>query len=84
LIKKKKESPAGRGARQISEHFQHFSLSRPPRILLGLGRGRALKTNNSKNLALEDVAIAKFLTENATHSSNVEGSEVSGLQSKTY
>ena len=59
----------------IFGHFHYFSLSRPPHILPGLYRGRALKTNNSKNLTLEDVAIAKFLMENATHSSVVEGSE---------
>ena len=87
LIKKRKffsKAPQGMANWQIFDHFRHFSLSRPPRILLGLGRGRALKTNNSKKLTLEVVAIAKFLTENATHSSVVEVSGVSGLQCKTY
>jgi len=81
LIKKRKlfsKAPQGMANWPIFGHFHYFSLSRPPRILPGLYRGRALKTNNSKNLTLEDVATAKFLTENATHSSVVKGSEVSG------
>lgn len=79
FIYKKRESPAGRGPKQISQHFHQFSLSRPPRIPPGLGRGRALKTSNSKNLTLEDLAIAKIVQENATPSTILEASEFPSL-----